>query len=562
MKLLCRSCNTPFIFTKEDQDFYDKAAPVFGGIKIPLPRPTLCPADRKRRRLSFRNERTLYRRRCDLSGKEIISMYPQTANCTVYETELWHSDKWDAQKFGREVDLNRSFIDQIGELLRVVPLESLFSRSNENSPYVNLAGSNKNCHLIFNSNFNEGCQYCRGTAKSRDCLDMYFGVNNELCYECVNCHDCYALTFSQNCTQCRDSAFLFNCSGCNDCFGCCNLIQKQFCLYNEQLSEGAYREFIAGRSGSPEQLSGEQRRFGELKHSAIHRASQSKMSENCSGDYLANSKNCRHCFEVHAGVDCAFVDCARFLQDCQDVFGFGVESELLLETVAVGFSNRVLFSCYGSNLQDVYYSHSCHHSKNLFGCVSVIRGAFCILNRQYSAEDYQTLVSKIVQGMIARGEWGEFFKPQLSHFGYDESQAQEYFPLNAEQAKAAGFNWSGLQPPVPQAARVLKPEQLRTPPHDLTAAEIEELLASAVTCESSGRLFRFTRQELEFYTKLKLPLPRRHPEQRHLDRVRQRGRAELQERECAKCSRPVQTGLRKENCPHVYCEDCYRELVH
>ena len=191
-----------------------------------------------------------------------------------------------------------------------------------------------------------------------------------------------------------------------------------------------------------------------------------------------------------------------------------------------------------------------------------MRGAFCILNRQYSAEDYQTLVSKIVQGMIARGEWGEFFKPQLSHFGYDESQAQEYFPLNSEQAKAADFNWSGLQPPAPQAARVLKPEQLRTPPHELPAAEIEELLASAVTCESSGRLFRFTRQELEFYTKLKLPLPRRHPEQRHFERIRRRGRAELRDSVCVKCSRLVQTGLSEEDYPRVHCEDCYRELVH
>ena len=37
--------------------------------------------------------------------------------------------------------------------------------------------------------------------------------------------------------------------------------------------------------------------------------------------------------------------------------------------------------------------------------------------------------------MKSTGEWGEFFPHELSPFGYNETVAQEYFPLNEAQAK-------------------------------------------------------------------------------------------------------------------------------
>jgi hypothetical protein len=35
--------------------------------------------------------------------------------------------------------------------------------------------------------------------------------------------------------------------------------------------------------------------------------------------------------------------------------------------------------------------------------------------------------------MQTTGEWGEFFDPSLSPFGYNETVAMEYFPLKKER---------------------------------------------------------------------------------------------------------------------------------
>ncbi|MBU0627024.1 hypothetical protein KKG31_00015 [Patescibacteria group bacterium] len=48
-------------------EFYSKVSPIIAGKKYLIPAPTLCPDCRQQRRISFRNERSLYKRKCDLT---------------------------------------------------------------------------------------------------------------------------------------------------------------------------------------------------------------------------------------------------------------------------------------------------------------------------------------------------------------------------------------------------------------------------------------------------------------------------------------------------------------
>ena len=64
----CQNCHQKFNIEPEDFEFYKK---------ISVPPPTFCPDCRLQRRLAFRNERKLYKRKCDLCGKDLIGMYPK-----------------------------------------------------------------------------------------------------------------------------------------------------------------------------------------------------------------------------------------------------------------------------------------------------------------------------------------------------------------------------------------------------------------------------------------------------------------------------------------------------
>ena len=61
----CRNTGKEFVISEKDQVFYKK---------LGVPLPTLCPEERQRRRLSWRNENVLYKSKSALSEKTIISM--------------------------------------------------------------------------------------------------------------------------------------------------------------------------------------------------------------------------------------------------------------------------------------------------------------------------------------------------------------------------------------------------------------------------------------------------------------------------------------------------------
>ena len=95
----CQNCKKDFVIDPDDFNFYEK---------INVPAPTFCPECRLIRRLASTNERVLYKRKCDLTGEEIISMFPSDAPFPVYETEAWYSDKWDPYQYGMDYNFKKA----------------------------------------------------------------------------------------------------------------------------------------------------------------------------------------------------------------------------------------------------------------------------------------------------------------------------------------------------------------------------------------------------------------------------------------------------------------------
>ncbi|KKT90642.1 MAG: hypothetical protein UW91_C0052G0013 [Parcubacteria group bacterium GW2011_GWF2_45_11] len=96
----CQNCKSGFTIEPEDFAFYEK---------IHVPPPTFCPDCRLQLRLLFRNERTFYKRKCDLCGKNMISSYAPEYTYPVYCQKCWWSDKWDPYQYGREYDFSKPF---------------------------------------------------------------------------------------------------------------------------------------------------------------------------------------------------------------------------------------------------------------------------------------------------------------------------------------------------------------------------------------------------------------------------------------------------------------------
>lgn len=507
------------------------------------------------RRLALRNERSLYKRTCDSTGASIVSMFPTDSPYIVYSNDAWWSDSWNGTDFGREFDFTRPFFEQFGEMSRQVPRMALMNPKAENSPYCNFADANKNCHLVINSNFNEDCYYSTIILHSRSSCDCLWVLESELCYECSDLEKCYNVRFSRESSNCSDSLFLYDCRGCSQCIGCFNLRNKSLHILNRPVSERAFEEKLRElhtQSG----IDKFRKEFEEFQLTMPHPACRIISSENSQGDHLLRCRNVRQSFEIFDCEDCAYCDIDANLKSCMD--GNSVDgAELCLEnTSLMGHHHCFTVCCRGSS--DLLYCWDCHASHDLFGCIGLRHKEYCILNKQYTKEEYETLVPKIIEHMRKNGEWGEFFPVYLSPFAYNETVAQDYFPLLKGEVLKRKWKWKEENDEMPKVSKVIPAETLP----DSIEEVPDDVLSWAIECEATKRPFKIIKQELDFYRQMKLPVPRFHPDERHHQRMALRNPRKLWKRNCMKCRKEIQTSFSPESPEIVYCEECYLKEVY
>ena len=583
----CRQCNAVFEISANDVKFYDEISPVFGGKKYLIPAPSLCPDCRMQRRNAWRNERKFYKRTCDLCKKTILAMYDSNARMPVYCLDCWWSDDWDAMQYGRDFDFSRSFFEQFDDLRNQVPHFSLsvLHSTMENSDYCNHAGFLKNCYLLFNSDTSEKCMYGKGINRCFDCIDCFKVYDCQACYEAINCNNCSFSTFlldSYNCDSCHFSA---NLVGCRNCFGCVNLRNKEYYFFNEKLTREEYEKRVSEIRKKP--LEHIQAKFLNFRAEQVAKWMQEKNTENCTGEYLVNSKNCFNCF------DCEFLEESKYCTDLKkgdkvsfknhDISYFGLGIDFSYECSVGGYNaNHTVFCENVWQGNDIFYSQLCmQSSNNLFGCIGLKHASYSILNKKYSKEEYEKMVPRIISHMCkdvrahgasaqaseigSRGsqlseaeltnkEWGEFFPVSMSPFGYNETTAFECYPLEKESVIKKGWKWKiEKEPDYSGVTKILPTDQL---PSDIGLVT-DDILQSCIRCAESGKLFKIQVMELAFYRKMNLPLPKFHPDIRHFRRLALRRPRKLYKRPCAKCQAEIQTSFAPGCAEKVFCEKCY-----
>jgi hypothetical protein len=133
--------------------------------------------------------------------------------------------------------------------------------------------------------------------------------------------------------------------------------------------------------------------------------------------------------------------------------------------------------------------------------------------------------------------------------------ANAWFPLSKDNALKNNFNWSLYEAPFPKVEKIIPASML---PDNISQIP-DDILNWAVKCEITNKPFKIIKQELDFYRKHNLPIPRRHPDQRHLDRMAQRNPRKLYDRKCDKCSNNIKTTYSQDRSEIVYCEVCFNK---
>jgi len=555
----CQSCKKEFTIEPDDFSFYEQ---------IQVPPPTWCPECRMIRRLAWCGYRLLYKRKCDFTGDSVISTYHPDSLHKTYRQDVWWSDKWDSKNYGRDYDFSKSFFEQFDQLFKEVPHPVLYTNyaAMVRSEYCNAAHGLKDCYLCFRADNSENCAYLSTITEMKDCFDSNYANICELSYDLLNCNKCYQTFSSEDCEECHNVYFSKNLVGCSNCIGCINLRSQNYQIFNEPVSKEEFekqlKELQLGSYKSREEFRKRAEIFF-LKHP--RKAFHGRKNENVSGDYLVNSKNVRDSYMAGNAEDVRYGQLLKAgpTKKAYDYTQFGENAEWIFESAWTGINvNNIKFGLWDYNAHHLEYSYGCHGSENLFGCVGVRKGSYCILNKQYTKEEYEELVPKIRKQMLEvpyqdslgrEYRYGEYFPIELCPWAYNESLAYEFFPLTKNEALKKGFRWRDPDAREYQNATVEVPDNIK----DVS----DEIMKGILKCDNCGKNYQIIQMELDFYRRFQIPIPRHCPLCRDWGRVARLSPIRIYDRTCAKCGKPIKTSYAPERPEIVYCEECYNSEV-
>ncbi|MFA6353858.1 MAG: hypothetical protein WCW93_02915 [Candidatus Paceibacterota bacterium] len=560
----CINCKQDFTIEPEDFNFYEK---------IKVPPPTFCPECRLQRRLSWMVNLNLFKRKCDLCGENVICKYEPTAPFVVFCHNCWWSDKWDSANYTKEIDFSKPFLLQFRELFHETPILGLSIDviTGKLSPYVNHCDNTKNSYLIFYSARNEDSMYGFYLVSNKAVLNSSMIFNSELCFDGKNNFKNYNAIRCIDTNESIDCAFLKDCVNCNHCFASINLRNKSYVFFNQQLTKEEYFKKIS------EIDLGSFKKYQEIKRKASEhfikypwRAVYENLTQNCTGSYLFESKNCKECYEVGYSKDCKYCMLMKqaSVKDCYDYTDWGFGAEMIYDSIVVGENvSNVKFCWYVySNSSEMEYSALCVGCRNCFGCVGLRNKQYCILNKQYPKEEYLTLREKIIkhmkemsyidsQGLVYK--YGEFFPMEFSSYPYNNSFANFFFPKTKKEATEIGLQWqesNNKKHPITISFADL-PDSIKD-----TNDRITKEIIGCSTCEKG---YKITKQELDLSKKMNVPLSRQCPFCRIGEKVNKWVSQMRQiSRICYKCGVNFKTHYKKEEAEKVLCKECYLQEVY
>ena len=545
----CKKCGNEFKVDENDHIFYER---------MKVPAPEICPSCRQQQRMLFRNFKTLYKRPSSKSGKMIISMYNPDAPSPVWDIAEWWADDWDAIDYCIDLDLSIPFIKQIEKLFNNVPRFSLMNTKSENCEYSNFTYGSNNCYLVFGCVGDENCDYGHIVWNSKDCVDNLYVHKSELCYECIDCLGSNKLFYSQECESCVDSIGLYDCRGCTNCVGCVGLRQKSYQIFNQPVSKEEYKDFLLTYPLNNKQsiiyILG---KCDELRKVTPTRCVYGSHNDNVSGDHIYNSRNVKQSYDIQGGENSRYGYTSGNLIESYDI-SFNPNVQYSFQCLASMKSSNLMCCHNVTDSNHVYFSDSCYNSENLFGCYGLRKKEFCILNKQYTKEEYEKLVPQIITNMEKSEDWGNFFPVWMCPFAYNESIANEYMPLTKDEALTQGFKWRDDIPRT-KGQENCNYEDLFTNPEEYSDDNLDKILK----CESCGFNYKFISHEIAFYKRMKLRIPSKCFNCRHQARMDARNPRILNTTKCASCGKMTETTYPKEKHKQykIYCEDCYKKEI-
>ena len=402
--------------------------------KFDHPKNNLCLSCMMRKLMAFRNQRKFHKSK-DVNWKLLISMIAPEMNIKIIssqkeaEIENIVKEDLDYENIKSEEDLKKQFYD----LFQNICWPNLYNAYNENADFANFAAYVKNVYLssvVYNNS--ENVYYSDTVFNGKYIADSWWVYGSQIIYGCLNVKNSYKIFYSVNIKECSDVYFSNSLVNCSSCILCNNLNWKKYCYKNKQYTKEEYQKLEKEFFDKMKTYTGYKQileEFNSLLENGIFVSLDLQNVEKTVWNIWVNSKNSIFSFEFYETDSC--YNCwGEESKNCLNYIWWFCEN--VTNSCRIWWSNNVVASLNVLNSSDVFHSINIFSWKNVYFSIWIKNKENIILNRQLSKDEYNKIHRHIKNILKNTQKWWEFFPVILSPFPYNDTVANDYYPIKTQ----------------------------------------------------------------------------------------------------------------------------------
>lgn len=449
----------------------------------------------------------------------IISRYDDKNRVNAVEIDVFQETRDSLRGYGIVYKDTEWFFIQMQSLLQKVPLPNILHFwMNENADFADEILASKDIYLSTIVASSEKVLYSMGIRSNCTTIlnSSVVSQSSENIYSSCGVIESQKVYFSRYIISSSHIWFSRNLVGCHDCIFCENLQNTRFCINNKQYNEEEYRK-------QEKQILSQKHEFENWYKKSCN-TGENIGSEKSQGNFIIRSNQITQGYyisDTEFGKNLFLVGWKEGNISLFDICTCSGNSQSSFGVMGMGSSHHVYCSCNIAASSSIYYSYFLENCSFCLGCIWLKNQSYCILNKQYTKEEWEVLVEKIFTSMEADGTLGDFFPASMNPFSFNDTLAylidQSFIKKEVEEE---WYLWRDepIKADVPNWVRVVQNTELDRFEKYNQKWEwcIDPEVMNGVISDEKWNYYRIVKMEYDFLVKYELPLPRLH----WLDRIK------------------------------------------
>lgn len=400
-----------------------------------------------------------------------------------------------------EKSAEKSFFTHMLKLIWVTTLPSVrhyfdcpnseFSDTNSKSQNLYLTRCSTKCSNVLNS------LVIKDTENIFHCVKVQGWEGSIYCSTSVD--NGFNIFYSRCIDNCSNIWFCTSLISCQECLFCSELENKSYCIWNKQYEKEDYFE-------EKKRLLSQKQNFYpwflELNGDPFKNIS----SENIEKCIWATSvKNARNGIILWNPIG---------TENMYDVVMSWTTADYYGVSDSWALSQQIYCSCSIVNSSSIFYSFFLESCSFCLWCIGLKNQTFCILNKQYSKQEWYKEVDKIFTQMEQENILWEFFPGSMNPFYFNDTLASILWDFDKKEVEGKWYLWRGesVKVDIPKNSKILDIQSLENYQwyNSKWEWEIDSRILKSVIQDEWEDYYKITQMEYDFLVKNELPLPENH----------------------------------------------------